>query len=92
MFLYYYTKKGRFEVNPPRDIPWQELHWEDGPAIMGTQYSIWFINGRRHREDGPAVIYHNGSTEYWLYGKYLTEEEFNEVPDELRRKLIWGGK
>ena len=33
----------------------------------GTQ--VWYLNGKRHREDGPAVISPNG-TQYWfLNGK-----------------------
>ena len=27
-----------------------------------------------HREDGPAVIYSDGSKEYWLNGKYHRED------------------
>jgi len=34
----------------------------------GTKY--WYLNGKRHREDGPAVEYPNG-TKYW----YLNNEE-----------------
>ena len=34
----------------------------------GTKY--WYLNGKRHREDGPAIEYPNG-TKYW----YLNNEE-----------------
>ena len=30
----------------------------------GTQ--AWYLNGKRHREDGPAIIYPNGYKEWWL--------------------------
>ena len=37
----------------------------------------WYINGKLHREDGPAVEYANGYKGWWLNGENLTEEEFN---------------
>lgn len=30
---------------------------------------IWWKNGIRHREDGPAVEYTNGDIEWYLYGR-----------------------
>jgi len=30
---------------------------------------IWYLNGKYHREDGPAVEYANGDKEWWLNGK-----------------------
>ena len=41
----------------------------------GTKY--WCIDGKLHREDGPAVEFVDGTKEWWLNGKQLTEEEFN---------------
>ncbi len=37
----------------------------------------WFLNGKRHRDDGPAVEYSNGDKEWWINGKKLTKQEFN---------------
>ena len=40
----------------------------------------WYINGKLHREDGPAIVYSNRSNRrpsWFLNGKGLTEEEFN---------------
>jgi hypothetical protein len=28
----------------------------------------WYLNGKLHREDGPAVEYPNGTKEWWLNG------------------------
>ena len=39
----------------------------------GSRY--WFLNGKRHREDGPAAELSNGDKLWYLNGKYLTEEE-----------------
>jgi len=36
----------------------------------------WFLNGKRHREDGPAVEWYNGTKQWYLNGKELTEKEF----------------
>ena len=29
----------------------------------------WYLNGKRHREDGPAIEYADGHKEWWLNGK-----------------------
>ena len=36
---------------------------------------IWYLNGRRHREGGPAVEYASGTKVWFLNGKELTEDE-----------------
>ena len=35
----------------------------------------WYLNGKLHREDGPAIEWANGDKEWWLNGKEVTEEE-----------------
>ena len=42
----------------------------------GSKY--WELNGKRHREDGPAVEYSDGHKGWYLNGKKCTEEEFNK--------------
>ncbi len=39
----------------------------------------WRLNGRRHREDGPAFEGVNGNKEWWLNGKCLTEREHKKA-------------
>ncbi len=34
----------------------------------------WYINGRLHREGGPAVEYANGTKEWRINGKYHRED------------------
>ena len=56
-----------------------KLHRTDGPAIEyadGAKY--WYINGLLHRTDGPAVISF-GTQEWYINGKQLTEEQFNQL-------------
>lgn len=35
----------------------------------------WLLNGKRHREDGPAVEFSSGSKVWYLNDEKLTEEE-----------------
>ena len=37
----------------------------------------WFLNGQRHREDGPAIEYSDGTKDWYLNDEELTEQEFN---------------
>ena len=36
----------------------------------------WYVNGKFHREDGPAIEYSNGTREWYVNGEHLTEQEF----------------
>ena len=38
----------------------------------GDKY--WYLNGNRHREDGPAVEYANGDKYWHLNGKFHRED------------------
>ncbi|MDP2696414.1 MAG: hypothetical protein Q8O87_04190 [bacterium] len=37
----------------------------------------WYKNGKRHREDGPAIEYADGTKSWYINDNSLTEEEFN---------------
>ena len=55
-----------------------KFHRIDGPAVIfANKDKAWYRNGKWHREDGPAVDY-IGHKAWYLDGKELTEEEFNE--------------
>ena len=48
----------------------------------------WYLNGVRHREDGPAIEYANG-TKYWYFnGKLLTEGEFAARKQTCAGKIV----
>ena len=34
----------------------------------------WYLNGKRHREDGPAIEHPYGTKEWWLNGKLHRED------------------
>jgi len=46
---------------------------------------VWRINGKWHREDGPANERADGSKEWWLNGKRYTEKEWRL---EMRKKKL----
>jgi len=35
----------------------------------------WYLDGERHREDGPAIEFSSGTKAWYLNGQKLTEEE-----------------
>ena len=38
---------------------------------------FWFLNGERHRENGPAVEWTDGNKFWWLNGrKYYSEPDY----------------
>jgi len=42
----------------------------------GDKY--WYLNGKYHREDGPACEYSNGDKYWFLNNKNYTEADFNK--------------
>lgn len=56
-----------------------QQHRVHGPAVIrqdGTRF--WMQRGELHRVDGPAVEWSDGDTHWYLYGKMVSEDEFNE--------------
>ena len=35
----------------------------------------WYKNGKRHRENAPAIIYSNGKTEWWINNKFFKKSQ-----------------
>ena len=52
----------------------------------GDRY--WIINGKSHREDGPAMEYANGGRYWYLNGERLTEQEFNKRQNPNHGKIV----
>ena len=44
---------------------------------------VWYLNGKRHREDGPAVEYANGDKYWYLNGENVTEEEHKRMTSPI---------
>jgi len=50
---------------------------------------VWFKNGQRHREDGPALEYTYGTKRWFLNGKrYRTEHEHRIAVRQMKMKLL----
>ena len=43
----------------------------------GTKY--WYLNGKKHREDGPDIEFSCGTKKWYLNGKQVTEEEHKKL-------------
>lgn len=48
----------------------------------------WFLNGKRHREDGPAVERSNGDKEWYINGKQLSLKAFNDRKQSCDGRLV----
>jgi hypothetical protein len=46
-------------------------------------YNGWFLNGKLHREDGPATEYASGTKYWYLNGEKVTEEEHNRMTSKV---------
>jgi hypothetical protein len=57
-----------FTAPPPNREDWREVR---GEPIVSTRLNgdtEWRVQGKLHREDGPAVEYTRGGGEWWLHG------------------------
>jgi hypothetical protein len=43
-------------------LQWRNVIGTDGPAIEQVEWlgKSWWVNGERHRTDGPAIVYSSG--------------------------------
>lgn len=57
-----------------------QRHREGAPAVEwhDGSFKSWWLNGECHREDGAAVECANGYKRWYLNGRQITEEEFNQ--------------
>jgi hypothetical protein len=55
-----------------------ELHRLDGPAVEGEDISEWHLNGERHCDNGPAVIFILGDQ---LYNAWYQHGELHNWDD-----------
>ena len=56
--------------------------------VIDGEGTFWYKDPEMrifHRENGPAMEFTSGTEEWWLNGKHMTEEEFNNrmTPVEL---------
>jgi len=48
----------------------------------------WYLNGKYHREDGPAVEYSTGHKEWWINGIEMSEQEFKLKKNSCDGKIV----
>ena len=63
----------------------------DGHWIDADGWEVCVKNGRYHREDGPAVIYPNGETNWFINGiEYILDDwlETNNKITDSQKVLI----
>lgn len=69
------------------------LHsYDDKPAsynVLGDKF--WYKDGLLHRLTGPAVIYSNGLSEYWINGRRYSLKTWVSdirVPHEIKTETL----
>jgi hypothetical protein len=74
-------------------------HWGDIPKNYTgiVEYSmnmkVWYLNGRYHRVDGPAIEWYDGGKAWYLNGvNYSQEEWFEKLIEEDKLEAIWNLK
>lgn len=57
-----------------------KLHCLEGPAISDPDhYEEWYVEGLRHRMNGPAYInFLTKEKEFWIQGQKYSEESFKK--------------
>lgn len=63
-------------------------HREGGPAVIGSNGQFYWFEGKEHRTDGPSEEYSSGYKRWHLYGRSVSEEQFNLI-SFLKNDLIW---
>ena len=57
-------------------IEYKVAVWPDGDKS-------WWLNGKLHREDGPAIEYANGDKSWYLNNKKVTQEEHKRMTSKV---------
>lgn len=58
----------------------------DKPSRISTVTHQWYKNGELHRIGGPAVVYDDGSTSYYINGKEYTSKHYLRICLGLAKK------
>ena len=43
----------------------------------------YFVNGKRHRLDGPAVEFPDGTSYWYVDGEFYLKEQFDALPEVI---------
>lgn len=50
--------------------------------------TLWYLNGKLHREDGPAMEFSNGLEFWYLDGQALSKEAYNARMNTFENKIL----
>jgi hypothetical protein len=92
-----YIAKGQFTTTYYADPLHKIIHRDEKDPETGAplpayihdlnMMKTWWINGKRHREDGPAID--NGYTrQWWLNGERVKVKNQDEFDDCMKRRQI----
>jgi hypothetical protein len=89
IFCIVYTKDGKQELTEKQWVNFNDskLHRENNlPAVersSGTKF--WYLNGKLHRTDGPAIERFDGFNKYWyLDNQEYPEQNFNQEINKVK--------
>jgi hypothetical protein len=51
--------------------------------VMAYGSKFWYLNGKLHREDGPAIEWASGDKWWYLNNKRVTEEEHKRLTSKV---------
>jgi len=65
-----------FESKTNKKESWYNLDMKEYTVtVWDSGTKMWYLSGKVHREDGPAVERSNGTKEWWLNGKLHREDD-----------------
>jgi len=50
-----------------------------GSFITGGGIKVWLVNGERHREDGPAILFPDGDEWWYLHGRMINQQQKKQL-------------
>lgn len=56
--------------------------------VNGYGNKEWYLNGKRHREDGPAIEWADGTKSWYLNGESLTEEQHKKRTSKTKELTV----
>jgi hypothetical protein len=68
---------------------------KDGLNVVNGE-NHWYLNGKKHREDGPAVEYPDGDKHWYIDNKqyslnnWLNNHPTMTIEEKILFKLTWG--
>jgi len=60
----------------------------DGLTIDKYGNKYWYLNGERHRTDGPATEYPTGEKRWFINGNELSEEEYLRTTRNKKLEIL----